>query len=273
MLVATHVPGPPLDEAIAFCWFHEGLTPPYRLERVLPDGSMGLIINLREEPRHIHDPRDHRPVRQYRGAWFSGAHSRFLVIDTAPDASMIGVHFHPGGASACLGMPASELQETVVDLESLWGSFARELRERLLAAPDPASKFALLESALRARWCAASADDRVVRHVLRRLLSDPHQVRIGEVTREIGFTPKRFIRAFTDRVGLPPKRFCRVRRFQRVLGAIQQGRPVAWADVAVSCGYFDQSHFIHDFQEFCGMNPGDYLREEIEYPGFVPVRD
>ena len=71
-------------------------------------------------------------------------------------------------------------------------------------------------------------------------------------------TPKRFIRHFEKVVGITPKRFARVRRFGRVLESVELGRPVRWSAVAASCGYFDQAHLIHDFQEFAGMNPTLY---------------
>jgi AraC-like DNA-binding protein len=31
--------------------------------------------------------------------------------------------------------------------------------------------------------------------------------------------------------------------------------------VALSCGYFDQAHFNHDFRAFSGINPSTYLRD------------
>ncbi|WP_350340143.1 helix-turn-helix domain-containing protein [Paraflavitalea speifideaquila] len=39
-------------------------------------------------------------------------------------------------------------------------------------------------------------------------------------------------------------------------------------DIAYECGYYDQSHFIHDFKEFSGYHPGQYFKgrpEGIEY--------
>jgi AraC-like DNA-binding protein len=38
-------------------------------------------------------------------------------------------------------------------------------------------------------------------------------------------------------------------------------RDVDWANVALSSGYFDQAHFIHDFRAFSGINPSTYLRQ------------
>jgi transcriptional regulator GlxA family with amidase domain len=35
---------------------------------------------------------------------------------------------------------------------------------------------------------------------------------------------------------------------------------VDWLGVALSCGYFDQAHFNHDFHAFSGINPSAYLR-------------
>jgi AraC-like DNA-binding protein len=33
-----------------------------------------------------------------------------------------------------------------------------------------------------------------------------------------------------------------------------------WADLALSCGYYDQSHFINEFKSFSGLSPLEFLR-------------
>ncbi len=70
---------------------------------------------------------------------------------------------------------------------------------------------------------------------------------------------------------MSPKLFCRVRRFQKVLRMISGGRGLDWAEIALTCGYFDQSHFIHDFQAFSGINPSSYLADHIEHMNHVPI--
>ena len=98
---------------------------------------------------------------------------------------------------------------------------------------------------------------------------------VQDVAREVGVCRRHFIQVFGAEVGLTPKLFCRVLRFQqaRVLAehlasvgadrvARAQVRSVLdWARLATTCGYFDQSHLIKDFEEFSGLSPADYLRE------------
>ena len=48
--------------------------------------------------------------------------------------------------------------------------------------------------------------------------------------------------------------------FEQSNGARMVNDVVGWLDVALSCGYFDQAHFNHDFRTFSGINPSTYLR-------------
>ena len=173
MIIATHVPRAPLNQFVELLWFHEGLNRDHRLERVLPEGSMELIINLRDEDRYVFDRLSYRPERSYRRSWLSGPHSEFIVINTAPNASMIGAHFRPGGANALFGLPLVELRNTVVDLEVFWNSAAETLRDQLLAAPTPADKFRILENAVLARWRGLGPRHRAVRYALDYFMRQP----------------------------------------------------------------------------------------------------
>src|SRR5260370_19664785 len=117
MIVTPRVPRPPLNEFIELLWFHEDYNCDHRLERVLPDGSMELIINLRDEDRHVFDRITRRPRQSYRRSGLSGPHSEVIVIDTARDASMLGVHFRPRCADSLFGFPLDELRNSVSRLD------------------------------------------------------------------------------------------------------------------------------------------------------------
>jgi len=85
-------------------------------------------------------------------------------------------------------------------------------------------------------------------------------VTVAEVADLVGLSHRRLIEIFTGHVGVTPKVFARLQRFQRAVVIVQQARSVDWAELAIGCGYYDQSHMIRDFSEFAGLSPADLLR-------------
>ncbi|MBL9139094.1 MAG: AraC family transcriptional regulator [Verrucomicrobiales bacterium] len=271
MQYAVYVPGPPLHQCVERLWFYSGLDVGHRRERVLPEGTFELMINLTEAPRYLFDGDHAESGTPYHKAWVSGAQSRYLVIDALPGSSMIGVHFRPGGASAILGMPSGLLRDRVVELNEIWGCAQQDLRDALLEAPTIQSKFLVLEGELQRRLKRAPSGRRAIDYAVQRLSANPASAMITTVAREIGWSHKHLIQEFHRAVGLGPKRFCRIRRFQEVLNRVEKGDALEWAGLAADCGYFDQAHFIREFREFSGLRPTTYLRERGEYVNFVPI--
>lgn len=267
----SYIPSPPLSDFVELFWYYEGHATPHAKERVLPTGTMELIINLRDDTARVYDRQNTDRYQSYRGSLICGAHSGFFVIDTVSQASIMGVHFKPGGAFPFLKWPSVELRDAHVSLETLWGAAADELRDRLLEAETTEDRFHVLERVLMARASRTPTRHPAVAFALQEFQSVPHIHKISDVTGQIGVSQRRFIQVFSEEVGLTPKRFCRVRRFQEAVRLIGSGQRFEWADVALVGGYFDQAHFIHDFREFSGLRPTDYLANRSEHLNHVPL--
>jgi AraC-like DNA-binding protein len=273
MIFKTYRPKGPLARCVEFFWFYDGLFPAHSMERVLPQGAFELVIDLRDVPRKLFTNSELTEWRDYRGAWLSGAQSKFIVIDVLPASSMIGVHFRPGGAAPFLDFPATELTDRVEEIDRIWGRSGFELREQLLDAETPAVKFAILEQFLLQRLQTNLSENRAIDFLLDRFVAQPSTASISKAARALGESHKHLIEGFCKRVGLPPKRFCRIQRFQQALREIETRAALNWSDLAVDAGYYDQAHFINDFQAFSGQNPSRYLMDRGEYLNYVPVRE
>ena len=94
---------------------------------------------------------------------------------------------------------------------------------------------------------------------------------ISRLVERVGFSQRHFTQLFSDGVGLAPKLFSRVSRFQKVVQTLHAQRQVNWTDIALSCGYYDQAHFNHDFQSFAGMTPTEYQAKRTEHVNHVPL--
>jgi AraC-like DNA-binding protein len=172
----------------------------------------------------------------------------------------MGVHFWPGGAFRFLGLSAYELANTHIDLATIWGRHAEEIRERLAVAPSSGHRFRLLENALLSRLRRPLEHHPAVSLALIGLRSENSRAVVSKLAREAGVSDRRFIDVFRSEVGLNPKLFHRVQRFQRVLIQVRRLPEPEWAQLALEYGYFDQSHLIRDCLAFSGFSPADYLR-------------
>ncbi|UKS24175.1 helix-turn-helix domain-containing protein [Paenibacillus sp. HWE-109] len=235
----------------------------------MPDGSIELVINLREEKIKLFDREYKNPTRTYGSSVICGPHSEYFIIDTSEETTVLGIHFKPGGMYPFLKMPLNELHNTLVSLEALWGARAHELREKLLESEVVNDKFRILEESLTKLASRPLVRHPAVSFALNEFQSLPHRSPLSDVIGQIGLSHRRFIQIFKEEVGMTPKLFCRLRRFQEVLNRIDRTKNVNWLDVALACGYYDQMHFIKDFQAFSSLNPTEYLSTQVRHPNHV----
>jgi AraC-like DNA-binding protein len=255
---------------VELLWYWDGPARPHSLERLLPDGSMELVVNLNDDEVRAYNRRDLRRFERLESAILVGPHSEYFVLDTMQQVRVIGVHFRPGGAFPFLRPPADELHGQQVSMSELWGGFARELRERLLAAKTVDEQFGLLEAALTARMARPLEFHRAVAFGLHEFQCGARSV--ADVIGAAGISARRFVEVFKQQVGMAPKPYCRVRRFQRVIrGLPAAASAIDWADVAIASGYCDQAHLIHDFRAIAGISPGEYAIRRTEHLNHVPM--
>ena len=262
MLYERHLPHPLLRPYVEDLWLGDDYVPPHSRERIVPSGTVELVINLRENEIRIYDADRPQLCKRFSGAVVSGAYRRFFLTDTAEEASIMGVHFRPGGAFPIFKVLPHELADAHVDLELLWGSFARELREKLILASRPTERFELLELALLDHLVASWQPHYAVAFALDTFAQSESHKTVRELARSINLSERRFIEVFRNEVGLTPKLYSRIKRFEQVLAFVQHNDSPDFAGVAQTYGYFDQSHLIRDFQQFSGFSPSTYIAKQ-----------
>ncbi len=266
-----YTPSAPLSTFVRCFWYSEGAPRTHRKERLLPTGETSVIFNLRDEPIRIYDARDPGGYTTYGPAILSGARARSFVIDTQQQDRVAGVQFAPAGAFPFFRPPASEFEGATTGLEDLWSRQAADIRDRLLAARAPKALLVELERCLLEQLVRPLELHPAVSYSLEQFAHPAQSTRVAAVTDRIGLSPRRFIELFRRQTGLAPKVFFRVRRFQQALQTVHRRKDIDWARVALDCGYYDQPHFIHDFQSFSGLTPTAYAAAVTPHLNHVPL--
>lgn len=265
-----YVPPRPLSDFVELFWLYDGMPGSQGRERLLPSGTVEVVIGLRDDTGRIYQREREEDPLTFRGPVVCGPHAEYFAIDSVSTLSVIGIHFKPGGAFPFLGVPPWELQNRHISLDELWGSYAHEVHARVVEARTPEAKIRALEAGLLGRLAQPLERHGAVDFALREFARPAMRV-VSDVSDQIGMSARRFADRFRDEVGLTPKLYCRIRRFQDVLHTLHHRRDIDLADVALGCGYFDQAHFNHDFRAFSGISPSAYLAAATPHLNHVPI--
>lgn len=94
-------------------------------------------------------------------------------------------------------------------------------------------------------------------------------VDVGQLVQKSYMSRRTFERRFFQKVGLSPKFYARVRRISFICNAIAGKKEANWTDLLYEFEFYDQAHFIKDFEEFTGRSPQQYLKENRELARYV----
>jgi AraC-like DNA-binding protein len=261
LLYLQRKPAPPLDRFVHSVWYASDPAPVPGRQRILPTGSTQIILSLSRD--HLLECPEGRPSQPAPAAQITGARSSYEIIDNSDLACIIGLVFHPAGFSAFEGVPADLFANRFISLEDLWGTAARSLRDQLREIPTPERRLACFESFLFQRLATRpvrSVRDPhpAVRFALDRFRRVPSAISVAEVARGTGWSERRLSQLFREQVGLAPKVWCRIQRFQHAVRQLHHGPEIRWSELALDCGYYDQSHFANEFRAFSGIDITSY---------------
>jgi AraC-like DNA-binding protein len=240
-------PGPRLSLFVRNYWTLQaaGGKEGYRRQHVTPDGCIDIIFRRRA------------PTEAFT-AFAVGVMTRPIFEDLAPRAEYLGIRFAPGGFGHFFPVPAGELTDRIVPLEYLPAS--SRLIEAVANAPDRRTRLLAIEEGL-GRWLRSAEPEPILGTALDTILASRGMVSVARLARLGGRSPRHLQRVFRERVGVGPKMFCRIVRFKNALRSLgRQPRPDL-LQVALEAGYYDQAHFIHEFDRFYGSSPSTVCRD------------
>lgn len=228
--------------------------------RELPCTFVPIIIDLDAGWTVAHRQHAQRaPLRL--GSFIAGITDGPVLVGHGGSARCLQVDLTPLGARRLIGMPMSELANQSVPIDDVLGPFGHRLVQRVGEAPDWPSRFALIDSAIRARLADTAPVDAGVEWSLDHITATGGAASIGYLANELGWSHRRLIARYRDAVGLPPKLVARIVRFERLTGLLAADPTADWAEMAVVCGYFDQAHLAREVRELADITPTQ-LREQ-----------
>lgn len=231
-------PPPRLADCVECLWVMCQPNESEVVHRVLPDGCADIVFTAGDSKTSLH---------------VAGAMTHFADFSILPGQSLVGIRFHPGMWAARFGVSADCLTDQLFSLEELWGKRARTLLDQISNARS-AQQYASLLAASIPPGQALSP----LQRALAWMRSRHGLVSLADAAWRTGLSVRQFRRLCLRETGLSPKILARILRFRYALSRVGAEAGLH-ASLAADCGYFDQSHFIAEFQRFSGATPANYL--------------
>lgn len=227
--------------------------------RSMADGSAEMIF-------HYYGPFSEMTDRTTQTAAVAVLHAQsrhYRRFVTPASFGIFGVYLYPFAIPQLFGLPASAVSNELPDLDTLLGNRGKQLTEAIMLATDTTQRVLIATRFIEGQLAKHHHQQAPMEHIITQLIQTDGQASVGQLAQQAFLSVRQFERRFKEYSGFAPKLYTRIVRFQ---AAVKQynGRPTTLGEVALRCGYFDQSHFIHDFKEFYGYHPSTYFNGGAE---------
>jgi AraC-like DNA-binding protein len=173
---------------------------------------------------------------------------------------VIGVKFRPAGFRPFLGTAVSSLAGQRLPAAGILGQDVVDVARRLRGVDDLDDAVPVVDRCIASLGADPLPMTEPVNRLVEHLAGDPTIVRVDQLARRLGTSPRRLQRLFAQHVGLGPKWVINRLRVHEVAERAGRAPRVDWARLAADLGYSDQSHLVRDFSSAVGEPPDRYAR-------------
>jgi AraC-like DNA-binding protein len=184
--------------------------------------------------------------------------------------SLSGIVFKPAALATLYDLTVYEYTEERIDLKQVFHATVVDRFSALLAATtEPKEKARVLETFVLEQYEKNKPQPDHIDEAANLIVERNGLLHVNDLLKNIYMSRRNFERRFFKKVGLSPKYYARIRRIGYLLNLVAGKKKVDWAEVFSQCEFYDQSHFIKDFQEFTGRTPQQYLEENQELANLI----
>lgn len=251
-------PHPALYPFVDRLWGWEGATDEFiELPTLLPGTGAELYFHYREPFQYALD--------QHRQADCGVSHlfcvrGKPLQLSPSANIGFIAVRFKIGMLHRFTEIPGNELADNILSTDQIWGVSGSDLPRHLSYASGSGERLSLIQSFLM-RHLRGESLDPLIEKAMPILYRQCSSISVRSLAENLNIGRRQFERRFLAFSGQTPSGVKCLSRLQRTVRALMLDVSANPRTVALSNGYYDQAHFIHDFQRLAGCPPHQYLAD------------
>jgi AraC-like DNA-binding protein len=232
-----------------------------------PNGYCSIVFNYGDEYTLQNRKYEHLAVpRQFIAGQSIYSYKLYL----RGNIGIAGIVFKPAALATIFNLPIYEFTDERIDLYTI---FKKEVIDKKMkeikAANNELTRIQALESFIMNQYILQKPVPDYIDAAANLIVENNGLVQVADLIKNSCMSRRTFERKFFQKVGLSPKYYARIRRIAYICKLISGKKKVDWPQVFYECEFYDQAHFIKDFEEFTGRTPQQYLTGNAELANFV----
>lgn len=262
MLYERVSPSSALKDLIECYWVIEDESKEIHQQKIIPDGFPEIIFHYGDNYRI-----------NISGEWetqskalLAGQIKNHFYLENTGATGMIGIKFKPYALAELFYLNMNEFTDSVVELDLILKEEFEPIKCLMTKNSDYELKIVALNTFFE-ELIPELAPIKKIRSAVEFILDSNASVPISDIATSVNLSERQLERLFKRYVGLSPKFYCRIIRFSYIFECVQKDNS-QWSEIAQLAGFYDQSHFIKNFQEFTGEDPSNYFFDELNMANF-----
>lgn len=195
--------------------------------------------------------------------FLNGTNTKATVVGANANKSnmLLLVKFRVGGFFNFYKFNQDELADLSADLSCVDKTLAKEIDDGLNKSKNINDLVNILDGIFIKRLKDNAS---CVNAALNKIIVQNGGITARELSTELYYSEKHIRRMFLQCVGAAPKMFARIVRVNYALRLLRDNN-IGFTDIGESAGFFDQSHFIHDFKDIFSLTPYEYIKNMSDF--------
>jgi len=243
-----------LQKYVKYAWIMKAYEAKSKQDLLIPDGYPEIIF-VKKGAYHKEYLDQNSTSITINNSCIIGIQTQSVLASRRNNCHLVGLKLQPVGAYTLFGENLKNISPINKPLNEFGVEWLGHLDEKIQNCEGDESIIKLLAETLLHQIDKLENDqlNELAASFLATILNIKGQISVQELAKQHCLSIRHFQRKFKGFFGISPKKFLNIIRFKHLYksSTLQQKLPANFLEY----GYYDQMHFIKDFQKKLGVNP------------------
>ena len=236
-----------------------------RKEIILPKGTVEIIFNFFYKINYFSP--SYKIEKSLPDVFVNGINFKPFELTKTKQQKFLGVQLNSIGLRLLFKIPSFELNNIVCDGNDICKQLSN-LANDLNGEEEFSQQVKIILS-----WIRNTVSFNQIKYATSRAEKLTscicyNNLTVKKLSKEIGLSERQLSRFSNDWLGMSTEQFIHYRKYLNCLNLLHQSKQNLTA-LGMQAGYYDQSHFIHQFKSFTDMTPRQYREAKTDLPGHI----